>query len=60
MKRDKRLQILFSEREYNKLKRESEKLGVPMAEVVRDFVKGLPDEDGRVQNPPQQSHSPKD
>jgi hypothetical protein len=43
MTRNKRLEIKLSEQEYAKLQKESNRKGVSMSEVLRDFVKSLPD-----------------
>lgn len=42
MARTHRFQILFTEEEAEQLKAESERRGIPMAEIIRDYVKGLP------------------
>jgi hypothetical protein len=42
MARTHRFQILFTEEEAARLKAESRRRGIPMAEIVRDYVKSLP------------------
>jgi hypothetical protein len=42
MARTHRFQILFTEEEAQRLKAESERRGIPMSEIVRDYVKNLP------------------
>jgi hypothetical protein len=42
MPRDKLLRVLLSERELAKLKEYAESNDMPVSEVIRDFIKGLP------------------
>ncbi len=42
MSRDKFIKIRLSEQEHKRLKAFSEAQGVPMSEILRDFVKQLP------------------
>jgi len=41
MSRPKKIQFNVNEKEYEKLKKEAEKQGISMAEVLRDFIKSL-------------------
>jgi hypothetical protein len=42
MARTHRFQILFTDEEAARLKAESIRRGIPMAEIIRDYVKNLP------------------
>jgi hypothetical protein len=42
MARTHRFQILFTDEEAARLKAESKRRGIPMAEIIRDYVKNLP------------------
>lgn len=42
-KREKRIEIRLNDQEYEKLKRHAQSKGMAIAEVIRDFVKGLED-----------------
>ena len=41
MSREKKIQFNVNEREYEKLKNHAEKLGLSMAEVLRDYIKSI-------------------
>ena len=41
MSREKKIQFNVNEREYEKLKNYAEKLGLSMAEVLRDYIKSI-------------------
>ncbi|HEY9873573.1 MAG TPA: hypothetical protein V6D12_09045 [Candidatus Obscuribacterales bacterium] len=43
MTREKVLQVRLSEKEYQKLKAESERRGIPMAIILREPIRFLPD-----------------
>ncbi len=40
-KRNKKLQVMMNEKEYQALAEYASKIGLTMSEVVRDFIKGL-------------------
>ena len=43
MARSKRLQLIVSEKEYSKLKTYAESQELSMSEILRDYIKSLPD-----------------
>jgi hypothetical protein len=49
MARVKVLPFRMTDREYSKLKRHADRMGIPMAEVLREFVNRLPDKGEEAQ-----------
>jgi hypothetical protein len=45
--------------EFEQLERYCERTARNKTDVLRELIRSLPNEDGRVQNPTQQNHSPK-
>ena len=40
-KRDKKLQVMMNEKEYQALAEYAARMGLTMSEIIRDFIKGL-------------------
>jgi predicted DNA binding CopG/RHH family protein len=52
MKREKNIRIALSEEEYELLKSESDKKGIPMTSLIRMYIQGLkPEVENRSQKP---------
>jgi predicted HicB family RNase H-like nuclease len=45
--REKTIRVRLSEKEHAKLKASAQKQGISMSEILRDYVKSLPESDNR-------------
>ncbi|MGB3240043.1 MAG: hypothetical protein WBB29_17240 [Geitlerinemataceae cyanobacterium] len=59
MKREKNIRIALSEEEYELLKGESDKKGIPMTSLIRLYIQGLkPEVENRSQRPQKEGGLP--